>query len=221
MFLPQYDVSRCSLDSWCGVETKSWAWTSATGLRRLSSPQGWCDSIRGLSARHLFAVILCSWRKQGKARLRSRWRFLLAFWLKDLLLLAGCCRHSHRVFSAKFDDLRIEENVAIFGINNWFCLSIWLKSNKQPWALHRFQAYTCIFQILLNFEMTVSISCTYSVTAAILNPQKHPCVSHAFKHANPRSDFMHSPVGFFRQFAHASAAPIRLETQGLAQAGSQ
>lgn len=61
----------------------------------------------------------------------------------------------------------------------------------------------------------------YSVTAAILNPQKHPCVSHAFKHANPRSDFMHSPVGFFRQFAHASAAPIRLETQGLAQAGSQ
>lgn len=66
------------------------------------------------------------------------------------------------VFQGKrtFHDLWIEENIPILGIRNWFCLSICLESNKQPWALRRFQAYTCIFQVLLNFKMTVSVSCT-------------------------------------------------------------
>lgn len=32
---------------------------------------------------------------------------------------------------------------------------------------------------------------------------------------------MHSPVGLFRQLSYARAAPIRLEAEGLAQAGGK
>lgn len=60
-----------------------------------------------------------------------------------------------------------------------------------------------------------------SITPAVPNPQIHPCVFHTFKHANTRADFMHFPVGFFRLASHSSAAPIRLETEGLAQARSK
>lgn len=65
-------------------------------------------------------------------------------------------------------------------------------------------------------------ACAYcSIAVAVLNPQIHPCIFHTFKHANTNADFMHFPVGFLRLASHSSAAPIRLETQGLAEARSK
>lgn len=68
----------------------------------------------------------------------------------------------------------VEANILILGENDWLCLSIWLKSNKQPRALHWFQAYRCIFQVLPNFKMTVSISGSLkSIKHYFINESKH------------------------------------------------
>lgn len=82
-----------------------------------------------------------------------------------------------------------------------------LMSGTDKWLKH-----------LLN---TVRIGAYCSITLAILNSQIHLGTCHTFKHANPRADFMHSPVRFFRVISQSTAAPIRVETQGLAQAGGK
>lgn len=56
-----------------------------------------------------------------------------------------------------------------------------------------------------------------SITLAIFDLQVHSWVSHTFKHADSRADFMYFPVGFLLLLTCSTAAPIRSEGQSLAE----
>jgi len=51
----------------------------------------------------------------------------------------------------------------------------------------------------------------------IFDLQIHSWVSHTFKHADSRANFMHLPVGFLLLLTCSTAAPVRSNAQSLAE----
>lgn len=56
-----------------------------------------------------------------------------------------------------------------------------------------------------------------SITLIIFDLQIHSWVSHTFKHADSRANFMHLPVGFLLLLTCSAAGPISSKRQSLAE----